>query len=67
MKKNLTKVTNVYHYKNGTRVDGAPSEVSGDLTEVSGDLTGISGNLTECEITPEDRERGIDISDLVRE
>jgi len=80
MKKALKKKTSViYHYKDGVRVDGAPDTVSGnlsgihgnltyirgDLTGIRGDLTGIRGNIDDCELTDEDRERGVDISELV--
>ena len=30
-----------------------------------GDVTGLRGNVTDCELTPEDRANGVDISTLV--
>jgi hypothetical protein len=48
----------IYHYVDDVRVEGPPSDVSGDLT-------GVSGNLDDCEITDTDRARGIDIADLI--
>lgn len=45
---------------------GNCSGLSGDCTELSGDCSGLSGDLDECEITDEDRVKGVDISDLVR-
>jgi hypothetical protein len=39
----------------------------GDLTGVYGNLTGVRGNLGDCEITAEDREKGIDINTLIEE
>ncbi len=48
-------------------VQGNLTEVSGSLTGVWGDLTTVSGNLDDCEITKADREKGVDIDDLVIE
>ena len=82
MKKKLKKTDSIiYHYKDGKRIKGVPEGISGDLTGVSGNLSGISGDLTgvrgdllgvrgdldECEITQEDRKRGIDVEDLIEE
>ena len=44
---------------------GDLSGVWGDLTGVSGDLSGVSGNIDDCEITDEDRKKGISIDDLI--
>lgn len=49
-----------------TGVWGDLSGVSGDLTGVRGDLTGVSGDLDDCEITDEDRKRGIYIYELIQ-
>ena len=68
MKKALKKAENIiYYYKGSDRIEGAPPEVSGNLTGISGDLTGIRGDLDDCEISDEDRKKGIDISELVEE
>ena len=48
-----------------TGVYGDLTAVSGDLTGVYGNLTSVSGDLTDCEITDEDRKKGIDINDLI--
>ena len=68
MKKALTKVSNeLYHYdKNTKRKEGKNDNLIGDCTGLSGDCSGLSGNLTDCEITNEDRNKGIDIEDLVK-
>ena len=50
-----------------TGVRGDLSGISGDLTGVRGDLLGVRGDLDECEITQEDRKRGIDVEDLIEE
>ena len=66
MKKSLKRVKNtIYYYVNEVRVKGSPSCVFGDLSGISGDLSGIRGDLSSCEISLEDRDSGIDISDLV--
>lgn len=71
----------IFHIVDGVRIDGPPPGVRGDLTDVRGDLTGVRGNLTDvwgnltdvygdldaCGITDEDRERGIDIRDLIED
>ena len=49
-----------------TGVRGDLTGVSGDLTGVSGNLSGVSGDLTDCDITPEDREKGVHINDLIQ-
>ena len=69
----------IWHFANDIRFEGAPSgvtgnlsgvrgdlsEVRGNLSGVWGDLTGVSGNLDACELTDEDRKRGVDISELI--
>jgi hypothetical protein len=44
---------------------GDLSGVSGDLSGVRGDLSGVSGDLDDCEITEEERVKGIKIEDLI--
>jgi len=67
MKKNLTKTTtDLYYMKDGVRVEGIHAELSGDVTRISGDVSGISGDVDACEITNEERERGVDIKDLIQ-
>ena len=46
-------------------VRGNLSGVRGDLSGVSGYLSGVRGNLDDCEITDADRERGVQIADLI--
>lgn len=60
MKKNLTKIENkIYHYKDGVRMEGVHKDITGDVS-------GIIGNLDDCEITQEERAKGVDISELVK-
>ena len=44
---------------------GVCTGLIGDCTGVDGDCTNYAGDLDECEITEEDREYRIRISDLV--
>ena len=75
MKKLLTKIEyNLYHIKDGMRIKGVHSELYGDISELSGDVSGLygyvsglSGYVSDCEITDEDRAKGIDISELIKE
>ncbi len=41
------------------------SGMVGDCTGIYGDATKLKGNLDLCQIDPADRQRGIDIKDLV--
>jgi hypothetical protein len=82
MKKALSRVTTkLYHYKGDIKVDGTNGEMIGDCTGLRGDCSGLSGDCTglrgdcsglrgdlyECDITDEDRKKGIDIAELVGE
>ena len=82
MKKALSRVTTkLYHYKGDIKVDGTNSEMIGNCTGLYGNCTGLYGNCTglygncsglygdlyECDITDEDRKKGIDIAELVGE
>ena len=60
MKKALKRLEyRFWHYNDkNEKVEGAPSEITGDLS-------GITGDLSDCEITDEDREKGIDLDDLI--
>jgi hypothetical protein len=60
MKATLEKTTTeIYFYVDGERKEAAPPGVTGDLS-------GVRGDLDACEITEEDRNRGIDIKDLIK-
>jgi hypothetical protein len=48
-------------------ISGDLSNISGNLSGISGDLSGISGNVDDCELTDEDRKRGVHILELVVE
>jgi hypothetical protein len=46
---------------------GDCSGLRGDCTGLYGDCTGLRGDLDKCEITAEDRKKGIDIQELIYE
>jgi len=50
-----------------THICGDLTFVRGDLTGVRGDLTFVRGDLDKCEITQEDRAKGIRIEELIEE
>jgi hypothetical protein len=73
MKKALTKVDYNKNLKGDcsglygdcTWLKGYCTRLTGDCSWLYGDCTWLKGNLDECEITEKDREKGIDISELV--
>jgi hypothetical protein len=68
MKKMLVKKTKrVWHFVDGIKIYGSHSGISGNLSNVSGNLSNVSGDLGDCEITQSDRDKGIDISELIKE
>ena len=52
---------------NCTSLSGDCTRLSGDCSGLRGDCTGLRGDLDECDITDEDRKKGIDIAELVGE
>jgi len=68
MKKTLTRTPyETYYYEDSERIEGVPKDITGDLSGISGNLSGISGNLDDCDITDEEREKGISINELIKE
>ncbi len=61
MKKKLSRIEkSLYHFKNEKKVIGKTDGMSGDCS-------GLSGNLDSCELTKQDRKKGLALSDLVGE
>ena len=54
-------------YGDVSELSGYVSELSGDVSGLSGDVSELSGYVSDCEITDEDRAKGIDISELIKE
>ena len=53
-------------YGNVSGIYGNVSGCSGDVSGIYGNVSGIYGNLDDCELTPEEREAGVNISDLMQ-
>jgi len=52
-------------YGDVSELSGNVYKLSGDVSGLSGNVSGLSGNLDACEITNEEREKGVDIKDLI--
>ena len=59
MKKMLTKTdAGLWHYVDGARVEGKNPDMEGNCSDLWGDLD-------SCEITEEDRSKGLNIAELI--
>jgi hypothetical protein len=56
-------VTNIHG--DVTNIRGCVTDVRGDVSNIIGDVTRVSGDLDNCGITPEEREKGVRIEDLI--
>ena len=45
---------------------GNVSGLRGDVSGVFGDATNVKGNLDECKLTDEERKKGVDIKELIK-
>ena len=45
---------------------GNVSGLFGNVSNISGDCTNVKGNLDECELTEDERKKGVYIKDLVK-
>ena len=61
MKKNLIRnnKNEIWYYENGKKIIGIHDNIHGYVSE-------IEGNLDNCEITNEERSKGINIEDLIK-
>ena len=75
MKKELIKRQDglCFYFLDGTyivgvhdRISGDASGLSGNVSRISGDASEIYGNVNACEITQEERTKGLAIKDLVK-
>jgi hypothetical protein len=48
-------------------ISGNVSCIRGDVCGISGDVSRIRGDVSDCKITDKEREKGIDIKDLIKE
>lgn len=67
MLESVANITGIHDgiYGNVSGIRGDVSGIRGYVSGIHGDVSHISGDLDECEITKEDRARGIDINSLV--
>ena len=67
MLESVANITGIHDgiYGNVSGIRGDVSGIRGYVSGIHGDVSHISGDLDECEITNEDRARGIDINSLV--
>lgn len=67
MKRALTKEPKIgiYYYEGNEKKYGAHADLRGDVSGISGNVSDIRGDISLCEITKEERDRGINILDLV--
>ena len=47
-------------------ITGYVSGIWGNVTNITGDVTNITGNLDDCEITEEERKKGVNINELIK-
>ena len=81
IKKLIKKEYELYHIKDGVKIEGIHPRLSGDVSKLSGivsprlsgnvsglsgNVSGLSGNLDACGITNEEREKGVDIKELIK-
>ena len=50
---------------NCTGLSGDCSGLSGNCTGLRGDCSGLSGDLDDCNLSYEEREKGINVDDLI--
>ena len=68
MKRILKNITNLecalcYFDADGKKI--SKGNLTGDVSWLTGNVSGLRGDVDKCEITSEDREKGVSISDLV--
>ncbi len=61
MKALLVKNINngIYYYKDSIKIKGAHKNIRGNVS-------GIRGDINDCEITPEERKKGVSIQELIK-
>ena len=74
MKKKLQKINEkIYYFENDKKILGRHknilgyvSYIRGDISNLSGNVSHISGDLDDCEISEEERSKGVNINDLLK-
>ena len=68
MKRVLIRIKHkIYYYRNNKEILGVHEDIRGDESGISGDVSRISGDIDDCEISDEERKRGIKIEELIKE
>ena len=63
--KNIINLGSAVCYFDADGKEITKGKLRGDVSGLTGDVSGLTGDVNECEITAEDREKGVSISDLV--
>ena len=74
MEKKLEKnILRFYHIIEGKAIDGKNEKMSGDCSGLRGNCSsligvcsGLRGVLDKCKITNEERQKGVDINELIK-
>ena len=81
MKRMLKRKVGIYYWENNKKtigksksifgdvsgIFGNVSDIFGNVSGIFGDVSGIFGDVDDCEITTEERERGIKITELIKD
>lgn len=73
MRKALTKnERKTWYFVDGKKIYGTPRDLWGDVSDLRGDVSGLRGDVSDlwgdvndCDLTDEERAKGIDVKDLV--
>jgi hypothetical protein len=67
LRKNNTELIGMHDKITGdvSGIWGDVSDIMGDVSGIQGDVSEICGNVNNCELTEEDRKKGININDLI--
>lgn len=57
----------LYYLKEGKRIAGNVSDISGNVSGIFGNVSGLSGNIDDCDISQDERKKGVDIKLLIKE
>ena len=67
MIKNLKRIAaKTWYSENGEKKQGVHSKISGDVSGIYGNVNRISGDIDNCQITSEERKKGVNIADLLK-
>lgn len=69
MKKSLTRrpQVGIWHFANGSKVEGPPADLSGNVSSLRGNVSNIWGDIDDCDLTPAQRAAGVNVDELCAE